>query len=109
MLLSETNADLSALQKHGANTNREGSPDAFEVMRSIGYTLRLNKKIVAPCGYHTAGNSACMFPPPILHSNAFFFVDSNDRYAFDYVFDATATQRAVYENTTKFLIQVNNE
>ncbi|CAM9483359.1 unnamed protein product [Ectocarpus sp. 4 AP-2014] len=27
------------------------------------------------------------------------------RYAFDYVFDATATQRAVYENTTKFLIQ----
>lgn len=29
-----------------------------------------------------------------------------NRYAFDYVFDATATQRAVYENTTKFLIQV---
>eukprot|EP00903_Cladosiphon_okamuranus_P015604 g14408.t1 len=27
------------------------------------------------------------------------------RYAFDHVFDATATQRAVYENTTKFLIQ----
>lgn len=31
---------------------------------------------------------------------------ANFRYAFDYVFDATATQRAVYENTTKFLIQV---
>lgn len=32
--------------------------------------------------------------------------DACNRYAFDYVFDATATQRAVYENTTKFLIQV---
>ncbi|CAM9976189.1 unnamed protein product, partial [Laminaria digitata] len=30
------------------------------------------------------------------------------RYAFDYVFDASATQRAVYENTTKFLIQARH-
>lgn len=40
-----------------------------------------------------------MTSPPLADVN---------RYAFDYVFDATATQRAVYENTTKFLIQVRN-
>lgn len=34
------------------------------------------------------------------------YIVSVCRYAFDHVFDANATQRAVYENTTEFLIQV---